>query len=68
MPKFVKKDAPTVTTNRTHDNYYVLHLPDRDIGGTNRAALDKYARSLGFRNAYVDTRAGTKLRVLHGLG
>jgi hypothetical protein len=49
-------NALRATITRTADKYYVLLIEEREIGGTNRAALERYARTQGYTADYHDGR------------
>ena len=50
--QFIESDKPLANiamVSEPPNGYYVLRLGDREIGGTSRSALERYARKEGFK-------------------
>jgi len=45
---FKMQDKPTATVKKEGEHYYRLTMGERVMGGTNKAALEAYARKQGF--------------------
>ena len=50
------RERPVATVARIADGYYVLRLSGREIGGTNRSAMERYARKKGHSTVCIDER------------
>ena len=46
--QFQPSTKPVATVERVGESYYVLRMGEREMGGTNRAALEAYARKNGY--------------------
>lgn len=48
-------------------NYYTLNMNGREMGGTNKSALVKYAKSQGFIEVSTIDKTVKQFKVEHGL-
>ena len=57
---------PVATITETSKGYYVLNMDGREVGGTNCAALKRFAKKEGFRVAEIE-RYNQRSILSHGL-